>query len=218
MLISVKIGHINVDSIAGFKFHEIKTWLLDGRFHILVVSETKIDSTFQNSQFHISGFRMCRADRTKFKGGGGGVMVYIRNDFCFKVVRELLNLPLIKWVECNPESIVLKVMIGKTWETIVGVYRPPTSLKVPKSVWMYELGSLLEAVTSLPGTYFLVGDYNADLIAPDKPPKDGRSLLDFLDIYDLHNLISSPTRITKTFITLLDLVITNNKNRVLSSG
>ena len=166
---NVKIGHINVDSIAGFKFHEIKTWLLDGRFDILVVSETKIDSTFPNSQFHISGFKMCRADRTK---GGGGLMVYIRSDFCFKVVRDLPNLPLSERAEYKTESIVLKVMIGKTWETIVGIYRPPTSVKVPKSVWTYKLGSLLEAVTSLPGNYFLVGDYNADLIAPDKPPKD----------------------------------------------
>jgi len=109
-------------------------------------------------------------------------------------------------------------MIGKTWETFVGIYPPPTSIKVPKTVWIYELGSLLEAITYLPGNYFLLGDYNADLIAPDKPPKDGRSLLDLLDIYNLHNLISSPTRITKTSTTLLDLVITNNKNRVLTSG
>ena len=46
---NVKIGHVNVNSIAGFKFHEIKTWLLDGRFDILVISETKIDSTFPDS-------------------------------------------------------------------------------------------------------------------------------------------------------------------------
>ena len=96
----------------------------------------------------------------------------------------------------------------------MGIYRPPTSIKVPKTVWTYELGSLLEAITSLPGNYFLLGDYNA----PDKPPKDGRSLLDLPDIYNLHNLISSSTRITKTSITLLDLVITNNKIKVLTSG
>lgn len=65
---NVKIGHVNANFIAGVKFHENKTCLLDGRFDILVVSETKIDSTFPNSQFHIFRFRMCRADRTK--GGG----------------------------------------------------------------------------------------------------------------------------------------------------
>ena len=37
---NVKIGHINANFIAGVKFHENKTWLLDGRFDILVVSET----------------------------------------------------------------------------------------------------------------------------------------------------------------------------------
>ena len=40
---NVKIGHVNANSIAGFKFLEIKTWLLDGRFDILVVSGPKID-------------------------------------------------------------------------------------------------------------------------------------------------------------------------------
>ena len=88
-------------------------------------------------------------------------------------------------------------MIGKTWETFVGIYRPPTSIKVPTTVWTYELGSLLGAVTSLPGNYFLPGDNNADLIVLDKPPKDGRSLLELLDIYNLQNLTSSPTRIKR---------------------
>ena len=138
--------------------------------------------------------------------------------FCFKVINDLPNLALSERAGYRTESIVLKVKIGKTWETFVGIYRPPTSIKVPKTVWTYELGSQLEAITSLPGNYFLLGDYNADLIAPDKPPKAGRSLLDLLDIYNLHNLISSPTRITKTSITLLDLVITNNKIKVLTSG
>ena len=158
---------------------------------------------------------MCRADRTK---GGGGLIVYIRSDFCFKVVNDLPNLALSERAGYKTKSIVFKVKIAKTWETFVGIYRPPTSIKVPKTVWTYELGSILEAITSLPGNYFLLGDYNADLIAPDKPPKDGRSLLDLLDIYNLHNLISSPTRILKTSITLLDLVVTNNKNMVLTSG
>ena len=75
---NVKIGHVNGNFIAGIKFHENKTWLLDGRFDILVFSETKIDSTFPDSQFHIFRFRMCRADRTK---GGGGLRLFP----CFSV-------------------------------------------------------------------------------------------------------------------------------------
>ena len=74
-------------------------------------------------------------------------MVHIRSDFCVKIVMDFPNLAY------KTESIVFKVMIGRTWETFGGIYRPPTSIKVPKTVWTYELGSLLEAVTTLPGNY-----------------------------------------------------------------
>lgn len=66
---NAKIGHINANSIAGLKFHEIKSWLLAGRFDILIISETKLDATFPNSQFPIQVFRMCRADRDIHSGG-----------------------------------------------------------------------------------------------------------------------------------------------------
>jgi len=45
---------------------------------------------------------------------------------------------------------------------------------------------------------FYAGDFNADLLDPDKPPKDGRNLLDSLDIFYLNCLITKATRKTKT--------------------
>ena len=58
-----KIAHINGNSFGGFKFHEIKTWLLPGRLDLLVISESKIDANFPDSMFHVEGFRLCRRDR-----------------------------------------------------------------------------------------------------------------------------------------------------------
>ena len=46
-----KLGHINANSIGGFKFHEIRSWLLSGRFDVLIISESKIDATFPDSMF-----------------------------------------------------------------------------------------------------------------------------------------------------------------------
>ena len=109
-------------------------------------------------------------------------------------------------------------MIAKSWETFVGVYRPPTSVTVPQSLWRIELSTILESITLIPGNCFLLGDYNSDLLLPDKPPKDGRRLLDLLGIYSMHNLINEPTRITKTNKSILNLILTNNKNKVLRSG
>ena len=64
----------------------------------------------------------------------------------------------------------------------------------------------------------MAGDFNADLSQPDKPPKDGRTLLDLLDIFNLHCLITEPTRKTKTTQTTLDLILTNNKAKSVTSG
>lgn len=57
------------------------------------------------------------------------------------------------------------------------------------------------------------------MIHPDKAPKDGRCLLDLLDVYHLTNLVKQSMRITKsTDETLIDLILTNNKITFLPTG
>lgn len=60
-------------------------------------------------------------------------------------------------------------------------------------------------------------DFNADLLNPDKSPKDGRNLLDLMEIFGLDCLITKATRKTKTSETLLDLILTSNKKKTLVS-
>ena len=78
---------------------------------------------------------------------------------------------------------------------------------IPKYKWKYELSILFEAVTEITNDVYILGDFNYDLIHPNKPPMDGRDLNDLLDIYNLANLINSPTRIDKTSETLLDIIL-----------
>jgi hypothetical protein len=80
------------------------------------------------------------------------------------------------------------------------------------------MGQLFEALTMNSQCVFLLGDFNCDLLLPDKPPKDGCDFLDLLDIYDLKNVINLPTRVSKTSNTLLDLILTDNKRRIIASG
>ena len=63
--------YINANSIGGYKFNEIEAWLLSGRLDILIISETKIDSTFPSSLCHVEGFCLCRCNR-KAGGARGG--------------------------------------------------------------------------------------------------------------------------------------------------
>ena len=54
-----------------------------------IISETKLDGTFPNSQFYVQGFRLSRNDRNIH---GSGLMAFVRSDICFTVVTDLENL------------------------------------------------------------------------------------------------------------------------------
>ena len=55
---NLKIGHININSVAGFKFFEFKSLIVKSLFDIVVISECKVDHLFPDSHFYIKGFRL----------------------------------------------------------------------------------------------------------------------------------------------------------------
>ena len=68
------IGHININSTRS-KF-EMLSNTIKGNLDILMISETKLDSTFPSNQFTIEGFAApIRFDRN---GREGGILLYIR--------------------------------------------------------------------------------------------------------------------------------------------
>ena len=136
---NVKIGHINANSIAGFKFHEIKKSLMRGRFEILAISETKLHKTYPDSQFAMQGFRMCRSDRNIC----GGLMIFVRSNLCFTVTKELGDQYGIDTSNVRTEHIILKVKVAKSWLTVMAIYKPPS---IPISQWKFELSKLFEIV------------------------------------------------------------------------
>ena len=60
---NVIIGHLNINSIRN-KFSSFKDLALK-ETDLCLLSETKIDDSFPNSQFYAEGCRILRKDRTK---------------------------------------------------------------------------------------------------------------------------------------------------------
>ena len=54
----------------------------------------------------------------------------------------------------------------------VGIYCPPSPS---------EMSNLFEMFTFQGNDILFLGDFNCDMIHPDKAPKDGRCLMDLLD-------------------------------------
>ena len=200
-----KIGHINANSIGGLKFEEIRHWLELNYFDLLVITETKLNSTFPDSQFQVHGFRLLRNDRNRC---GGGVAMFIRSNIPFMRAKRLESF-------IDIECVAVRLKLSNSWTTFVGLYRPPS---LDKSTWKLEMCNLFETVTEMSKDVFILGDFNCDMLNPNKPPNQGRDLMDIMDIFAFENLISGATRITDNSQTLLDLVLTNSKLRVLQAG
>ena len=131
--------------------------------------------------------------------------MYIRNDILYQHLKHLEN-------HLGIECIAVKLELRNVWSTLIDLYRSPS---LPKNMWRKELASLLEASTRKAKS---VGDRNCDLLCPDKPPKNGRDLLDIMDLFHFKSLVRSPTRETAKTSTLLDLVLTNAKTKILTTG
>ena len=108
------IGHLNINSLPS-KFCQLKL-IIEKNIDILVITETKLDSSFPSSQFKIEGFSMpYRCDRNRL---GGGVIVYVRDD--------IPNKQLIKHkLPEDIEGVFVEVNLRKTKWLIFGAYRPP---------------------------------------------------------------------------------------------
>ena len=62
-----------------------------------------------------------------------------------------------------------------------------------------------------------MGDFNCNLASP-QPDVNTVLLTNIVDIYNLYQLIDSPTRITNTSSTLIDVIFTNCQNNIVSAG
>ena len=78
------IGNLNINSISG-KFDQLKI-LVQGKLDVLVITETKLDSSFPKGQFLIEGFsEPYRFDRNRH---GGGILIYVREDIPSKELKK----------------------------------------------------------------------------------------------------------------------------------
>ena len=115
------------------------------------------------------------------------------------------------------ESIFLCVQTSRRGKKVlvIGMYRSPGLLK---ATWEREINSILLRSTQRYESIMLIGDLNCDLSRPDKGAKDGKTLMDLMDVYGLTNLTKVPARVVAESSSLIDVILTNKPRSVVTSG
>jgi exonuclease III len=112
-----KIQHLNINSLR-YKFDEIKEVLTDNIVDLLIISETKLDESFNDNLFSVDGYKVQRRDRNQY---GGGLLTYIRSDFSSSrkqssvLKKELLKIGKIQFAQYQ-----LSDDVDKRWYSSIG--------------------------------------------------------------------------------------------------
>ena len=189
------LGHLNINSLRN-KFDAL-TQQITGNVDILMLSETKVDSSFPEGQFLIPGYSApYRIDRTCH---GGGVMLFVRADIPSKLLLTE-NTPI--------EGFYSEINLPKKKWLICGSYNPH---RTTIESHMDSLNKNLALYSSTYENYIVLGDFNAEV--------DNNAISSFCDKFDLVNLIREPTcykNLEKP--SCIDLILTNEPHSFQNSG
>ena len=192
---NIIIAHLNINSIRN-KFVYLEE-MVNGLIDIFLISESKIDSSFTNKQFAIGGYKMFRLDRN---GNGGGLLLYVHEDIPGKMITTFTFAK-------DLEILVIEFTISKKKWLLYGIYKPPN---VSNTYFLEEIQNSLNFFYSHYENIILVGDFN--MTAEDICMKQ------FLESFDMQNLINEPTCFKSSNPRCIDLIITNRKADFLSQS
>lgn len=194
--------HLNINSVQN-KFEELRWIILKSKIQLMIVGETKIDSSYPDSQFHIPGYSVHRYDGAK---GGGGIMAFISSSLQYK------RLKLDKRYKTF-EPIAFEIALRTRDIIVIGIYRPQRKVT---QLLEDELYHICNWAALQKQAYVLLGDLNLDRLKPNRA--EGKLLHDLEEAMGLQCLINQPTRITNTTQTLIDVILTNQPDLVGKSG
>ena len=200
-----KMASLNVTSLLKH-LDELRILLAGNSIDVLAINETRLDSSINDWKLFIPGYEIFRRDRSISGRHGRGVCFYVRSTINYTPHLDL-NIDHLENLCIEIRKPRAKPFLVITW------YRPPDST-VDKFSCFEKLVGKLDARGL---EYYLMGDINVNLAAPHSD-NNSHLLTSITDLYGLHQLICEPTRVSKSFSTIIDLIFTNFPNRVVCSG
>ena len=188
---NVFIGNLNINSIR-YKFDQLMS-IIQGHVDILILTETKIDSSFPSSQFMIDGYGPPhRLDRN---GNGGGILVFVREDIPSRILKEHV-------LPGDIDVLPIEINLRKTKILLLASYHPPAQ---SDEYFFDNVTKILDKYNHSYDKVLLAGDFNAQ--------ESETCLKNFITEHNMKNIVKEPTCFKNIENpTSIDLFITNFPN------
>ena len=198
----LNISNLNIRHVIP-KVDEISVLMAsDNSPDILGLCETVLQKNNPDSQISINGFNVLRKDRSDTREKyGGGLLLYSRQSLNIKrrTDIEISNIETL-WAEvCLPTA---KPFL------ICTVYRPPSAYSEWTDLFEAELSVAQASGLEL----ILMGDFNIDITS-----STNNKWMNLIQLFDLTQLISSPTRTAQSSSSIIDHVNTSNPEYITES-
>ena len=159
------IGNLNINSPRN-KFEDLKI-LVKGKIYIIDITESKLDHTFPDSSFRVSGYnKPFRKDRNR---NGGGILVFIRDDIPCK------ELQIIFFNEF--EVLFIEVNLSHSKWLFVACYRSPSQ---NDDLFFRKLSNQIDFYSKTYDNFLIAGDLNCQETEP--------ILSEFLNMHSAENI------------------------------
>lgn len=184
-------------------FDDFSALATEQQFDVIAVSETWLTPNDPSEMYSIPEYNLLRCDRPT---RGGGVCWYVKKN----IMHNSINTGYISdgqfeqlWITITLNNRKLALGVG---------YRPPQC----NLQCLNNLEEVLSDTCGLVDEIIFVGDLNIDFYKEDTPQY--KYIKNILDCFDLKQHINEPTRISGNSSTLIDIICTNTKDRVIDCG
>ena len=200
---SFSICHVNIRSLSKniSNLSLLFEYTLDFKFDVIALSE--VWNVSNTDIFSLNDYSLevkCRDDGLR----GGGVGAYIRSSLKYNLLNHAVMFAESLWIEINSKH---KIIVGI-------IYRKPNT---DLDQFQISLLSVLDNLSVDKSNVILVGDFNVNLL---QTCIDGKAveLLTSLESTGLHQIITTPNRVTRDSSSLIDHIYTNISKYKMHSG
>ena len=187
---NVSVCFLNINSIRN-KVNDIMSFI-NKSVDIIILGETKIDSSFPISQFAIDGYKT--PYRLDVSHNSGGVLVYVNENIPSRILNRVK-------IPEDIQVIPFELNLRKRKWLILAVYKPPNQ---SHDYFFRYIKCLLDNYLCSYNDFLIIGDFNLQ--------PNNKIMQEFFQLYQCNNLVKEPTCFKSVINpSCIDLIITNRK-------